>query len=469
MAFSSADIKEYRDALRAIWLRSAYDRGFISNPFWGDEAADLGLRRTAALLGILGRPQDRYTIVHVAGSKGKGSTCAFMSSIGTAADYKTGLYTSPHLHSFRERIAVDGAPITESDFTTLTREVLAATEELEGAQPELGEVTAFELATAMAFHHFAQVGCDLAVIEVGLGGTLDATNVVDPAVSIITALDYEHTRVLGSTLAEIAANKAGIIKPGKPVVSLAQEPEALDVIAAVARKNESLLVLGERDWRVEGTWRDFRIVGPEGTCDHLSIRLAGTHQTQNAGAAVVAAWFLREQGFGIDEEDVRVGLAKATWPGRYEVIEQPANPRIILDGAHTPASARVLAESVRAEDRRDSRIVVLGMMADKDPQTFVKELNGIAQSIVATASRSPRAAAVSDVAAGAESLQLPVKRSPHVTEALEIATALAGDDGTVVVTGSLAVVAEAREALGLAKPDPAVDDESYQSEFLGKS
>lgn len=273
----ASDIRDFRDALRAIWLRSAYDRGFISNPFWGDDAADLGLRRTRALLDLLDSPHERYGIVHVAGSKGKGSTCAILSAIGTAAGYKTGLFTSPHLHSFRERIAVGGAPISELEFANLTRYILTATEHLERSSPELGEVTAFELSTAMAFHHFAEVTCTLAVIEVGLGGTLDATNVVNPTVSVITALDYEHTRVLGSTLAKIAANKAGIIKPCKPVVMLAQEPEALHVIEEVARDNQSPVLLENRDWDVEGGWRDFTAVGPWGTYYDLRLNLAGTH------------------------------------------------------------------------------------------------------------------------------------------------------------------------------------------------
>jgi dihydrofolate synthase/folylpolyglutamate synthase len=303
----SENIETYRDALRAIWLRSAYDRGFISNPFWGDEAADLGLQRTKTLLHLLGDPHLAYHVVHVAGSKGKGSTCTFLSEILTAADYATGLYTSPHLHAFRERIAVEGTPISEQGFAWLTQEVLAKAENLEVGFPELGEVTAFELTTAMALLFFAKEGCEFAVIEVGLGGTLDATNVVSPAVSIITALDFEHTQVLGSTLSEIAKNKAGIIKPEKPVISVAQQPEALKVIEQAARKNASQLLLEGRDWTVLGDWRNFTVDTPWETLEELRSSLPGRHQAQNAGAAVVTALLLNEQEANISESAIRDG------------------------------------------------------------------------------------------------------------------------------------------------------------------
>jgi dihydrofolate synthase/folylpolyglutamate synthase len=283
---------DYRSALRAIWERSAYDRGFISNPFAGDAAADLGLRRTATLLDRLGRPHERYGIVHVAGSKGKGSTCAFIDAILRTAGYRAGRYTQPHLHTMRERIAVAGRPIDESAFAALTRRALDAARTVERERPELGEVTAFELATAMALDHFASAGCDLAVVEVGLGGTLDATNVVTPLVSVITALDLEHTAVLGDTLPKIAAQKAGIIKPGRPVAVSPQSPEALAVIEQVAKERESALYVGGRDWEWTGTWRSFSATGPWGTFENLTSGLVGRHQIDNACVAIAATWLL---------------------------------------------------------------------------------------------------------------------------------------------------------------------------------
>ena len=224
----------YRDALAAIWERSGYDRGFISNPFAGDDAARLGLARTRRLLDRLGAPDTHVSIVHVAGSNGKGSTCAFIDAIARAAGYRIGRYTSPHLHQFRERIAVDGEPIAESDFADHLFTALDAAVALEREEPALGTITAFELTTAMAFNVFTAHDCELAIIETGMGGALDATNVVSSLVAAITPLDYEHTAVLGATLAEIARNKAGIIKAGRPVAVAAQPAEAMAVIEARA-------------------------------------------------------------------------------------------------------------------------------------------------------------------------------------------------------------------------------------------
>jgi dihydrofolate synthase/folylpolyglutamate synthase len=457
----SEAIETYRDALRAIWLRSAYDRGFISNPFWGDEAADLGLRRTDALLDLLDRPHDRYPIIHVAGSKGKGSTCAFASSILTAGGFRTGLYTSPHLHNFRERIAVNGEAIAEARFAHLTCSVLSAIEALERGRPELGEVTAFELVTAMALLFYAKEGCDLAVVEVGMGGTLDATNVVTPSVSVITALDYEHTRVLGSTLAEIATNKAGIIKQGRPVVSLAQEQEALRVIDDSASAKQSQLLLAGRDWTASGNWQNFSVNTPWGTFERLRSNLPGDHQVQNAGAAVVASLLVNEMGGKVSESAIRAGLASAVWPGRFEILNPPGRPRFIVDGAHTPASAYALVEAVQAEDKSKQRAVVLGMMSDKDPTAFAQELAKLNATIFVTTSKSPRAASAPDVLAGVEAAGLQSTSAPDVKAALSAASKVVGLQGTVIVTGSLAIVAEAREALGLAVPDPLVDDVAF--------
>ena len=240
----------YRAALAAIWDRSGYDRGFISDPFAGDDAARRGLARTRAMLDVLGNPQERVRLIHVAGSKGKGSTAVLIDAILRAAGLRSGRFTSPHLHSYRERFVVDDLPIGEEAFACLTHEVMEAMRKVESGNPSLGRVTAWELSTAMALRWFARGDCDVAVIEVGLGGTLDATNVIDPVVSAITRLDLEHTAILGETLAEIASNKAGIIKPGRPSVTVEQAPEALTVIEERAREVGSKLLVGGRDWVV---------------------------------------------------------------------------------------------------------------------------------------------------------------------------------------------------------------------------
>ncbi len=479
------DTWDYRSALRAIWERSAYDRGFISNPFAGDAAADLGLRRTAALLDQFGRPHERYGIVHVAGSKGKGSTAAFIDSILTAAGYRVGRYTQPHLHSMRERIAVNGEPIAEPAFADLIRRGIDAAESIERERPDLGEITAFELTTALSLAHFADAGCELAVVEVGLGGTLDATNVITPLVSVITALDLEHTAVLGDTIAKIAAQKAGIIKPGRPVVVSPQSPDALAVIERMAAEQHSPLYIGQRDWQWSGTWRSFAASGPWGTFENLSSGLVGRHQVENACTAVAATWLLstadgegsfaalrmsnerallsehpeRSEGplsFTVTEDHIRTGLALATWPGRYEVVAE-RGPRVIVDGAHTPASAHALAEALR-EDRSVPATIVLGLLGDKDANIIGDALATVAGRFIVTAPRSPRAAPAATVAAQLASTGARVQTEPDVASAIEVAMAQAGQSGTVVVTGSLTTVAEARETFGLGTPDPPVGD-----------
>jgi dihydrofolate synthase/folylpolyglutamate synthase len=448
-------LNHYRAALRAIWERSAYDRGFVSNPFAGDAAADLGLRRTAALLDRLGRPQERYGIVHVAGSKGKGSTCAFISTILRCAGYRVGCYSSPHLHSYRERIAVDGEPVSEADFAALTERACSEAAALERERPDLGALTAFELTTAMALDHFAAAGCDLAVVEVGMGGLLDATNVVTPLVSVITALDLEHTQVLGKTLPEIAQQKAGIIKPGRPVAVSPQPPDALVVIEQIAAERGSPMLVGGRDWRWEGSWRSFTAIGPWGTLTDLRSGLIGAHQVENAATAIAAVSLLPASDYPVHPDAMRQGIAQARWPGRFEVVE--GAPRLILDGAHTAGAARALAATLREESIAGVTLV-LAVMRDKDPAAIVTPLLPFATRIIATATQSPRAMAVDAVIAALTPLGLPVTGAPDVGAALEIARLAAERSGTVLVTGSLTTVAEAREALGLATPDPAVEE-----------
>jgi len=446
----------YRDALRAIWARSGYDRGYVSNPFWGDEAAALGLRRTAALLDRLGRPHERYAVIHVAGSKGKGSTCAVAASLLRAAGYRVGLSTSPHLHAYRERIALDGEPLNESAFAALTQRAVGEAEALARAAPDLGEVTAFELTTAMALETFAAAGCAVAVVEVGMGGRLDATNVLRADVAAITALDLEHTAVLGRTLPAIAAQKAGIIEPRRPVVVSPQEPAALAVIEAAATEQGSPLLLAGRDWRWEGPWRDFAATGLWGRYERLRSGLVGAHQVENACTALAAVSLIGDR-LPVSEAAARRGLAETRWPGRFERVRIDGGPEIVVDGAHTPASAVVLAETLAQEYPGRPAVLVLGTMRDKDPAALCRALAPVVASVVATEARSPRAAATADVATGAVAAGLASDAVAGVAAALTRARDIAGRDGLVLVTGSLSVVAEAREALGLARSDPPVD------------
>jgi len=448
----------YPDALRALWDRSNYERGYIANPFGDDASGQRGLSRVRELLRLADDPHRRQPIAHVAGSKGKGSTAAMTAAIGSAAGYRVGLYTSPHLHSYRERIAVAATPIAEPEFTRLAHHVATLAARLEAVEPGLGQVTTFELLTVMALVSFAETGCDLVVLEVGLGGTYDATNVVTPAVSVITKLDLEHTAVLGSSLDAIAVAKAGIIKPGVPVVASPQPESVVAILARIAAEQNSPLLVGSRDWGWTGTWREFTVHGPWGIYAALSSGLPGRHQVENAATAVAATAILSSAGLPIAEGDVRRGLRQVKLPGRFEQKMLANGVIVILDGAHTPASMRALAEAVQTEFPDRCAIVVLGTSADKDVAALGRELRPIAMRIIATRSVNPRAAQADQVADALADLVVPVAIEPTVPEAVASATEKARAGDLIVITGSLFVVADAREALGLGVADPPMAD-----------
>ncbi|MFT4038372.1 MAG: folylpolyglutamate synthase/dihydrofolate synthase family protein [Thermomicrobiales bacterium] len=439
----------YRDALEELWRRSSYERGLITNPFGAPEKAALGLRRTRALLAALGDPQLAAPLVHVAGSKGKGSTCAFIASAAQAAGLRAGFYSSPHLHRFPERIAIDGAPVSDEEFAAVAQLVAAAAAQVENAEPDLGTISTFEMITAMAFLAFARAQCDLAVIEVGLGGLYDSTNVIDPLVSVITRIDYEHTAVLGDSLTEIAQQKAGIMRAGVPCVVSPQEPEAAQAIAQVAAATGTPLVLGGRDWTWQGDWRAFSASGPWGDWGNLAVGIAGPHQVENACTALAALHELSSRGVHISEDAIRLGLKTARWPGRFEQVETPGR-HYVLDGAHTPAAARALAETWRDTFGEQQATAIIGMGSDKDVPAFLTALSPILRCVIATRATSPRAAEPAAIVAAASGAGLPASEAPGVEAAL---LQLAGEDSLVLATGSLFVAGEVREALGLAEPD----------------
>ena len=454
----------YRTALRDFYNRSDYERGTISNPFGSDDsAAARGLARVRALLERLGNPHSAYPVVHVAGSKGKGSVCAFLSTILTTAGLRTGRFISPHLHTLRERIAINGEAMSEENFARSFNRVMEATHEVEQAHPELGTITAFEISTAMAFEQFAYADCDIAVIEVGLGGTWDSTNVVDPAVSAIALIDYEHTDILGDTLAEIAENKAGIIKPGRPVVSLAQLPEAMKVIRDTAARNQARLFVEGEDWGESNDWRSARfefegeVIGP------VKLGLTGHHQLRNAGLAVVAALLLHkkftldvltdEQRLAIDGAAIERGLAATSWPARFEVVTDPDGATIVIDGAHTGAAAQALVDTLDQEFPGAQIEFVFGMLGAKDIERMLRQLQRRSGHIAIVAPSNPRAMTVEAMAAAAETIGLEAIPEIDLGQAIDHAAHRAGHTGVVVVTGSLSFAAEARATLGLAKTE----------------
>jgi dihydrofolate synthase/folylpolyglutamate synthase len=392
------------------------------------KTAKLGLDRITRVLEALGRPQDRVPFVHVAGTNGKGSTCAMIESGLRAAGRRTGLFTSPHLAEPTERIQICGQPISAARFTDAFEKVHAAVER------ELDmHTTYFETVTAMALVVFAEEKLDIAVLEVGLGGRLDATNVVTPQLCTITPVDFDHEQYLGRSLQAIAGEKAGILKAGVPAVFARQRPEAEQVLSAraaelgiaVTRTSEYPVTELEMDARSSR----FRVAGVQIHC-----ALAGEHQVENA---VTAALSLVQMG--LPGPQIEAGIAQARWPGRLEIVQE--RPDIILDGAHNPAGARALAAYI---DRfyRDRRVrLIFGTMRDKAIDEISEILFPLAQEVIVTAPKQARALAPQALGE--------MVHHPHLRTAATLEDALAmvsdaGRDEAIFITGSLFLVAEAR-------------------------
>ena len=441
---------DYQRAIAELWRRSSYERGLISDPFGDSVRAEQGLARMRALLAALGEPHLLTPAVHIAGSKGKGSTGAFIASAGMRADHTVGFYSSPHLHRFPERIMINGQPLSDDAFAAEAEAVAAAASRLETSELVVGDVTTFEMVTAMAFNAFARLHCQLAVIEVGLGGRYDSTNVIDPVVSIITRIDLEHTAVLGPTLGDIAWQKAGILRQGVPAVSSPQPLAALEALVRTATEVGSPLQIGGRDWTWNGSWRSFEARGPWGNLSHLSLGIPGPHQVENACTALAALHVVDAAGIRVSEESIRGGFATARWPGRFERI-LVRDREFVFDGAHTPAAAVALVEAWRDSMVAVPATVVLGMSADKDARAFLQALRPLIGQLIVTRADSPRAASPEMIALAAAALGIPHELQPSVAAALDVARKR--HQGPVLITGSLFVVGEGREAVGLAAPD----------------
>ncbi len=404
------------------------------------------LRRMDELLARLGNPHCSVPTVHVAGTKGKGSTAAMVASALMAAGYRTGLYTSPHLVDLRERMRVDGRLISKADLLRLTARLRPEVEAV-NARAAYGRLTTFELLTALGFLYFAEARVDCQVVEVGLGGRLDATNVVRPEVAVITTLGLDHTDVLGGTLTQIAGEKAGIIKPGVPVVSARQEEEALRVLAQVCTEKQAPLRLVGRDitYRALETRQDGQRVLVQGRQEAYDLRLPllGQYQQENAAVAVGALEVLQEKGFRLTAEGIARGLAQVRWPGRFQVIRR--RPLVIADGAHNPPAAVELRRALLsyAGYARRPRVLVVGSSADKDYAGVARLLGPLFDAAVVTRARHPRALDTGVLAGVLQQYVPHVQQAGAVSEALEQAVARAGARGFVCATGSLFLVGEA--------------------------
>lgn len=424
-------------------------------------ANDLKLDRMRRLLELLGNPHDGLPIVHIAGSKGKGSTSAMLDSIARAAGYRTGLFTSPHLSAIEERIQINGLPITPADLTQAMAEVRPQVERIdrELAAPGVG-VTFFEIATAIGFLHFRRRAVDLAIIEVGLGGRFDSTNVCDPLLAIITSISFDHMALLGPTLGHIAMEKAGIVKPGRPVLSGAQGQEARVVIEQICQLRQAPLSQLGRDIHFRyhpgkispGVRRlpTVEIRTPHAAWPALSLGLIGEHQGANAALAVAAAEVLAEVGFVLPASAVATGLAQVRWPARLEPFG--GAPLVVLDCAHNDASALALGQTLLHEfDHGPSgkRSLLFAASSDKDLPTIIRALAPCFQNALFTRyTNNPRSADPNQLAAlwreagGGECLVLD---DPFL--ALSQALKVASPQDLICVTGSVFLAGQLRPTL----------------------
>lgn len=406
----------------------------------------LGLDNIRRLMTELGNPQDSFCSIHVAGTNGKGSTSAMIESMLRTAGVTTGLFTSPHLVSFTERIRVNGKEISEAEVVRLTDEVRRVAENIPGFLP-----TFFEVTTAIAFLHFRKMQVAWAVIEVGMGGRLDATNILMPEASVITAIDIDHSDFLGSTLSGIAGEKAGIIKQGVPVITALQHSDAAEVLELRAEKCGSELVAYGKDFSAEITADE--LVGirinynGDKKYNDLSLRLAGKHQARNAALAIKTIEEITKK-YPDMNCDVRQGLADARWPGRLEFVKD--HPPMLIDGAHNPQAATVLAEYLeKALDLYSRIILIMGIMNDKDREGIMKPLLPLASEIIFTAPGYGRAASPETLAAEARGLGYLAQTALTVADALNLAERLYCQGDLIVVTGSFYTIGEVKEALGL--------------------
>jgi dihydrofolate synthase/folylpolyglutamate synthase len=424
---------------------------------WPEHRVAPSLARVQALTGLLGDPQHAFRVIHVTGTNGKGSTSAMIESLLRAAGLRTGRFTSPHVTAVNERITIDGEPISDERFDDVWREIEPLVALVDEQRLDGVAMTFFEIITCMAFAAFADAPVDVAVLEVGLGGTWDATNVADGDVAVITPIDLDHTHLLGETVAEIAAEKAGIIKPGAQAILAGQSLEAAQVLLArcaevgaiAQREGLDFGVLG-RQLAVGGQL--VRLNGAEGPVEDVFLPLYGAHQAANAAQALAAVEaFLGLKA--VNPDVVREGFAQVVFPGRLEVVRR--GPTVVLDAAHNPAGARATAEAIGEAFGFSRLIGVVGASSDKDVRGLLEAFEPIFTEVVVTQNSSHRAMDADELAAiavevfGDERVQV----EPRLPDALEAAITLAEEEGEftgggVLVTGSVITVGEARLLLG---------------------
>ncbi len=405
---------------------------------FGRFESKFGLERTEELLRLLGNPHYDFKSVHIAGTNGKGSVTAMISSILHEAGFRTGMYTSPHLDDFRERIEVNGIPISKEALTSLVERVKPF---IPAVERKASHPTFFEVTTAIAFKYFSQRKVDYAVVEVGLGGRLDATNVILPEVSVITNIGLEHTDILGKTIGSIAKEKGGIIKQGIPVVTAERKREALDVLEGICREKSSKLIPLKKDASIKKLKCDlsgcvFNLKTQERSYSRLEVPLLGEHQIENAALSVLAAEQLR-----IDERHIRSGLQKVKWPGRLEILQR--KPLLVMDSAHNPPAMRVLRNSLKLFNY-DKLILVIGVMKDKAIGDMLEEIAPAADYIIINKPNLERTAQPEVIMKEAKKYGKLIKIVEDVKASVKYAKSIAGKRDMVLVTGSIYMLSEAR-------------------------
>ena len=411
------------------------------------------LKRVEVLLEKLGNPHLKSKTVHIAGSKGKGSTAAMVASVLTKAGYNTGLYTSPHLHFFNERIRVNDRMITNDEIAEMVAKIRPAVEEV-NKEALFGLLTTFELTTVLGFCYFALKKVDFQVIEVGLGGRLDATNVVQPDVCVITPISYEHTDILGKTLTLIAAEKSGIIKKGSTVISSPQVEEAEVAIAAVCDKQGAKLIRVGKDVTYRSTKFDdskqsFQFNGRLGGYE-LTIPLLGEYQLSNAATAVAALEVLIEKGNAVPVRSIVQGLQEVKWEGRLQVLSR--HPLVVADGAHNRDSAHKLRQALAQYFKFEKAVLIIGMSSDKDLAGIAEELAPVFRQVIVTKSLHPRAMDTKPIAEEFMKYGIVARQTDDISTAMPLGLSLVGENDLLCITGSLFVAAGAIEqavAMGL--------------------
>ncbi|MBZ5553977.1 MAG: bifunctional folylpolyglutamate synthase/dihydrofolate synthase [Acidobacteriia bacterium] len=419
----------------------------------GDEVLTMkfGLRNMRTLLHALGSPHHAYPSIHVAGTNGKGSVCAMLDSILRASGRRVGLFTSPHLISIRERMKINGRDISPAEFTKSYERVARTIRSLQGTRHLPSHPTYFETITAMAFDYFARAKVDVAVVEVGMGGRLDSTNLITPVVSLITNIDFDHERFLGNTIRGIAREKAGIIKKGVPVLTSARRADALQVIRRVARSRKAPFHQARHRTRLSRIHLElgrsrFFLTTPDGPYEKVELPLTGRHQIDNAVLAIRGLEECRGRGLSVSRADILTGLGTVRWPGRFERIS--TRPEIVVDGAHNPAGARALRRVVKDLLRGRKIILIYGAMRDKAIRKVFRQLEPLATQVIFTHPAIHRAATPQEIFCQAGEPGCPSYLARNLPVALKLARHLARRTSTILITGSLYLVGEAKRILG---------------------